>query len=152
MRGAMISLRLRENETARANTCKYLRERKHALSKVYIHTYMRDTPFSSTQRGRVVSIKRTIIFSSIIHYVCCRNNCHPHESFSLSLSFCLSFSYFFFIRFALVLGKTDFPFFSRLKHESAYGVILKQINFLFVEKYFNITKNATLFLLHNSVT
>lgn len=145
MRGAMtLSLRLRENETARANTCEYLSVSMHCKG-IYIYIQMRDIPFSSTQRGRVVSIKRTIIFSSVIHYACCRNNCHPHQSFSLSFSFCLSFSYFFFTRFALALGKTDYPFFSTKTHERAYGVILRQIYFLFVEKYFKIIKSATFF-------
>lgn len=114
----LSSLRLRKNKIGHSQV---LGGAQHALSKVYMHTYTYiciHIPFSWTQRGRIVSIKRTIIFSSIIYYAYYRNNCHPHESFSLSFSFLL----FFFTRFVPVLEKTDFPF-SSIKHTSAYDVI-----------------------------
>lgn len=113
----------------------YSRARKHAQSKVYErYVVFIDVTASTSQRGRVVFIKHTIIFSSIIHYAYCRNNCHPHEPVSL---------FFFAATFSL---EKQISFF-KLRYTGA--ALLGNIFSLFTQKH--IIKNVTFLTMNGEI-
>lgn len=109
-----------------ASTRGYLRILESMYRQRYTHT--RDMPFSSTlpRHNEVASYSLNVpVFSSIIHYEYCRNNCHPHEVVS-------------FLPGSLVSLEKQISFF-KLKYTGA--ALLGDLFSLFAERY--IIKNAT---------